>query len=484
MKPFAILVSCVVLFAGCRKEISNPLGSKISGAFDLTSPDATGFYLLNSSFTGEYDDGSLAWYELASDGSFSFKNSLSVPRLGTSVSMSADGKLLATSVLGTEAGVYFYEVQAPGVLKARPDLTYPATLGAPIERVQFFAPSNAPAGTYYVSGVVNPLTTLSKVVVLKVSSQTSKLFTLPNDLPQATALVTLAYGAPVYLASQDMFVAFPALGNTSFVPDDSKPADIIAGRWTPVRVDSSGKQVDIRTVSVAAVDFSKVTIAADLKDAVGFFPYANNEKGEIGDRSKEASDAVNSQTRFRSDFQYAMTPATATCFSGKDASTQPVDKDAILSVENQLVGDTMILAQVEQISGWSAIAAGLRALPAAADEYDYTKKVFFPAYTTQLYSSDTKLGINNSRILKIRIAETQEKCIPVWTRMNLEKAITGNEHVYLEMRGASAYEPKQLEIPRADVGFASLGATVVTSSYSGNSLHSFKVTEQGFEEIR
>lgn len=484
-----MLKFAVTLFVGvgllvataCEKGPESNIGNNLSGPYAVLAGDS-GFYVVNSSSTGQYTDGSIAWYELNAEGQPVLKSTLSIPRLGTSADISKDKKFIAVSFLGDDRSIRIYEVASTGQVVERSELKISLPDAGYVESLKFFTPTGAASGQYFFQTLTNRQSANAHVTAYTFLQTTEQLFSLPKDLPGGLSEeYSLAFTTPTYMPNHDLFVAFPQATFDNVLPMKTSVFEVISGQWTPVKKEEN-RDIDIRSGSVAVVNFQKYLQEKNLRNSLGFFPFATTQSWSQGDKTKPKEDANNSGFEYRKHFQHAMAANAGGCFDNKTDTDSTLPSESVLLA---LDAPGKAHPHIVLMGGWDDVKTKLSALPDATKEnYDYLNKVFFPNISTGLFSGPGSEIHENTRVFEMSVADVGTRCVPVWTRMVVERSIAGSEPVYLQIRGEDSSKPVSQELPRAHLGFAAVGNFAVSASFSYDNIAVTKISTTTLERVK
>lgn len=488
-------VACLTL--SCGPKIKRPIEDRVSGPFSLLSiPGRTEVLVINSSTSGEYEDGSISLYTAETNGKLSLKSSVSTKRLGVSGAVSADGKMLAVSFAGEDARLRFFQIDSDN-LTEKSNLSIETRSGEVFDQIHFFTPTSGDPSHYYLYGYSNG----GKVIVYRAESDKStRLFTLPDDMPGPKPDLegySIAVGAPVYVEKDDLFVTFPldTLDTSSRRPrvvdqNDEKKGllstyKIGAGEWDPV----ANKSGDIRALSALAIDFEKYLADGNvLRNAAGYFPFIHTDKYLVP--VKGVPEPADDLARYRFSFQNSTYVNSAGCLTRNPSAT--FAEDSVLISQNATDGSAVgNRGTILQLNGWSAIKTKIGALEAAASDadYEYRKKVFFQMPELKLYSRANEVLVGASRTTPIQVLEQNSSCQPVWARIEIadSRALSGMEKSTLITQvGDSTQKPIESSNSLMSRGLGNVtvsGSQIFAASYSFDVLQTFKFENNVFSKV-
>jgi hypothetical protein len=475
-----------LLVSSCGFVEEPELGDAISGPFAVAGQEGTrNIFVLNSSFSSEFRNGSLLRFELDDKGTvLTKKEATSVPRLGADLVGSADGMLFAAAFNEGTTRLKFFSATKAGALS---DLSFEhATPRGLASQLQFFTPKEAKAGEYFLTYVENPGAIDSRVVVLKITSAGVKtLMTLPDDLPDGVPDgYSFGYTAPAFSRGESLFVAFPQ-GATGLEPKLPPVFEYLKGEWKTVRKANT----DLRFVSMAVVQFDKVLAGKKVADAVGFRPLVYNADVRSGNVKEAADSEINKTVAFRASYTSAIGLDQSGCLAGGSPTDATLLADAVLVADDStqdviaFQGFQKARAEIDAFATQTALTGKRHKERLLSQD-----SLSFRVYSRRKGVSDIDTT-ENHRIYRMRVVKRGNDCVPVWVRTESGRASPGNELSRLQANHTRAYnDPLKLAIPtrgsnRFGVLSVGSGATtrafLVTASYSRGNIHAFEFKTEG-----
>lgn len=474
-----VLGMCVHFFffflSGCAKIARQEIGDRLSGPFSLATAGEN-LFVLNSAFSAEYENGSLLRFAIDPlTGRLTKKEAVSLPRMGSDMAASSNGRLLAVALSGSSFGLQFFDASSREGVKALGTLGLSLKPGSVIRQLQFF---QVPGQTdFFLLGTINPDSQTSKVFVARIASDLGSsrvVLTLPDDLPDAKpADYELGFGAPSYLPEQGVFVAFPrqGAGNQPDFPDAYDFAK------NPDTWDGAG---DLRLASLVAVDLDAVVAGTSLAMAHAYVPLIYNTSAQISvneDKNSEANKTLVFQNGFLASHFVNI----------QDCSKQIAAAGLVAGVGTPLPTDTLLVVdesnngEVLRFNGFADLKAALKALPAdpsLAGDYK-TRLIKKNPLSFQMYSRTVGAsgieGIRSS-FQRLQTMNTGRMCVPIWTRSEVDRKTVGVEVVRVQLHdGREPTQPLNLINPTpASPALATFGSFLYTASYSYGSVGAFK----------
>jgi hypothetical protein len=455
------------MLSACKGSTAKTVGDNLAGAYSMvTLPSKQSVFVLNSSFSPEYEDGSLLRFEINKEGVLTKKEATVLPRLGTIMAVTADEKYIAVGFSGKKSFVRFFNVENPAspVEVAEVIFEDASTQGITFQDLTFFTRPGNP-GEYFLAGSIEFTARLApKVFVLKFNGSTAvRHFTLPDDLPNNPTAYRLGYTSPLYLKETDQFVAFPR-------SPSGKIPTLRPEIPTKLLKEKKLESGDIRTVSLIAFPFEKFASAADIK----FVPLVWNNDLKV--ESAAAEDSTEFRSAFyRTSLNLAKAVNSQGCYDRNTLPQVPnaLAKDAVLAVDG-----SELRSEVLKFSGWEALntAASVPvALPAYSLETPNGELVAHVVWdnplTREFYSRTQdveELSGNRTEIQKIDILEAEGACVPVWNRYEKREKNSGSEVSRVQTgHGREAGNPLTLVNPiKGAVASTVFGDLMVTVSYS------------------
>lgn len=478
------LSSC--LLASCGLVEQPELGDAVSGPFAVAGQAGTrNVFVLNSSFSGEYRNGSLLRFELNEAGTaLSKKDAIIVPRLGADLVGSADGSLFAAAFSEGTSRLKFFQASRDGKLE---DLGFehPTPRGI-ASQLQFFVPKEAKAGESFLTYVENPGSIESRVVVLKITKAGVRtLLTLPDDLPNGVPEgYGFGYTAPAFSRESSVFVAFPQ-GATGLEPKLPPVFEYLKGAWNTVKKENA----DLRFVSMAVVQLDKILAGKKVSEASAFRPLVYNADVRPADVKVKEDTEQNKTVAFRASYSTSMGLDQMGCLEGKSPTDPTLLADAVLVADDStqdviaFQGFDKARAEIDAFASQTELVGKRHRERLLSQE-----SVSFRVYSRRkdVPGIDTR---ENHRISRIRVVKRGSDCVPVWIRTESGRASPGNELSRLQATHTRAYnDPLKFEIPTRGsnrFGVLSVGsgestrAFVVTASYSRGNIHAFEYKTVG-----
>jgi len=332
---FKILVCSALMslaFVSCgKRQLAGPIGDATAYPGAIVPIDGQSFLLLNTNANGNYSEGSIQRYVLDTNQIPALQESFVVPSHGTEIALSPDNQVLALTFDGSTDPTYvmFYDYSDISNPVALPNLTLPI-FGAggrqSIKTVSFFTPNGIGTDFYYLYGVIlnqaqddgSSTAIPSRTFVAKIAkdfSSSSIMFYLSGGVGDPGSLAiksdslysTVApdvtqymfgYEAPSFDANRNLFYAFPTGPMNGFNNGSSAifpPLPLVNnnnGGDTPFPYFSGAEganiitcnlqpciQSDMRTVSLAVVDFNELLSGTPFNNSTYFVPLAWNENG-------------------------------------------------------------------------------------------------------------------------------------------------------------------------------------------------------------
>lgn len=492
-----VYTAAAFLTLSCGPKITRPIEDGVSGPFTILSiPNRSEVLVINSSTSGEYDDGSISLYSAETNGKLSLKSSVSTKRLGLSGAVSEDGKMLAVSFVGDDARLRFFQIENDKITE-KSNLSVETRSGEVFNQIRFFTPTSGSAAHYYLFGYSSS----GKVLVYRVESDKSlRLFTLPDDMPGSNPEsegYAIAVGAPVFVEKSNLLVTFPleTIDTSSRRPKvlDSKDEkkskllsayQIAVGEWDPI----ANRSGDIRALSALAVDFEKYLADGEaLRNAAGYFPFIHTDKYALP--AKDVAENPEDPARYRYAFQNSTYINHTGCLS-RNPSAQFAE-DSVLVSQNASDGAPNNRGTIIQLTGWDAIKTKIGTLETISNDvdYDYRKKVFFQMPELKLFSSAQDVLVGASRTTPIQILEQNSTCQPVWARIEIgsDRALSGMEKsTIITQIGDATEKPIESSNGLLSRGLGTVtvsGSQIFAASYSFDVLQTLKFENNSFSAV-
>lgn len=457
------------LLGGCGNENQRTLGTELAGPFAVApQPGTRNVFVLNSAFSGLTSNGSLVRFELDVAGkSLTKRGATSVPRLGRDMMVSPDGKLLVASFADGSSRLKFFSLSPDGGVSALP-FEVPSQQGL-IGQLQFLSPRGLEAGQYMVSYVEDHGNVTSNVVVAKITAKgASKVLRLPDDLPDAKKEdYDFGYTAPAFEVGSGLFVAFPQ------GPRGTPPEVPSALAYTKGSYDRN--ETDLRFNSLVVVDLEAFLAQGNIAKNAAFFPLLYNTELGGFDLKKGQNEGLNDSAAFRASFSAATGIDQGGCLTATGATPPTSDPkvagDAVLVVDESL-------QEVLSLTNWVPVREALEALePLTGARHKERLLPVGPKFQFYSRRKDVKDLDSKSRISRLRVVRRGNDCVPVWLRVEQERASQGNELSRLQANfERAANNPVKVTLPvRGSTAFGvlSLGSGAATRAFVFTTSYSF-----------
>lgn len=467
LKLFVLFNLCFFVMA-CSLSDVKQIGDAVSGpvaSIQRKSPE--GFYVLNSSASSEYANGSIQFYERSSTQT-ALKASVSVDRLGTTLALSLDQKVMAASYSGETRKVVFYEMNSafePDISKSvEIDLTDFGT----ISQLHFFSPSAAKTNEYFIHALSGVGTGSAKVVVLKLQLETrqiEKVLSIPDDIPLKSKSAAFAYSVPFYHAETDLLVMLPQLVRNGRIPKREDIPSILAKpeQWAGIE--------DLRSISLLAIDMSEFLTKKQLQNAVIYHPviYINDKE-----KSKDVD--------YQASYYKSIAVNQNKCFDASGISqSEDLQKQDALLVE--FLNSGSVSGDVIRLRDLSALKTKMSSvIKETTDTTDYRKRIVTNILSFTKFSDAeqaSELAGIESLVTDIKIAQVGTQCRPFWMRVeSLDRIVDGKERSFFQLHGGSpSHEIFTFsDLSRSSMIFALNNNLMNTFSFSENSNNSVKLS--------
>lgn len=468
-----LLLVLMMLASACGKATLAPIGTEVSGPFGMATAK-NNLYVLNSSFSAEYEQGSILRFAIGTDGSLSKKQALVVPRMGSDMAASPDGNILAVSYSGADYGLRFYDISDPENIKERSISVVPP-VGLSMRQLHFFKPEFADAEPgYYLSATINAGTANSRVFVAHISANLGKakvLLVLPDDLAEGKTVVDMpGYGATAYLNSQNLLLAFPRPGGYS---------DRVSFLPAPLDELFKVEEADLRRVSVLMVDLPKFLVTKDIKKSSVYVPVAMDKEGN----TSKVTDKPSTEFSFINSYEVASAVGSTGCYAGKAA--QSLDADSILVATERYNGEFL------KFTNWAAQKTSATAKlnsESVAWKDRVVENILNIGFYSRTLGAPGLDGIN-SNFSEVFTLDTGTQCVPVWTRTEMRRRTVGNEVVRVQANeGRGVSDPLNFGevegLKPASQTHAIWGEFIFVASYSFGSVQTLKYHDGKFTEIK
>ena len=411
---FSVLMLLFTWACGSLTKKSQ-IGSHISGPFDVKySLLSNTLYVLNSSFSGDYKSGSLGVYDANPGSDPQLLNAIEIPRLGTEMTLSADGSLLAIAFSDERPLVKIYAVTDRKNLNFLYDVSFD---DKNLRDLSFFKPTQSQQ--WYFTAAINPKSALAQTRVWRLPLQDGSshnavpetVLEFPRDVMKIEDFgFQLGYTHPLFIESLQALVVLPTAGEN--VPHVPGAYDFLSQKIT--------EPIELRSVSLLLIDFQNGSPAPS--SALQLVPVAYTSEGLKADVSSAVDAPINSGLGFHNAFALGFSLPSA-CGG--------VLKDSLFLAENRSV-DGRNRSDIFMLKGLNTILSENRSghilTPLAASQLLLTS-----AFSRNVGKSSAFDDISNE-IVDYKSAYSADKstCIPVWQRQELGRNNAGREAIHIQ----------------------------------------------------
>jgi len=451
-----------LFFLSCSRSDKLAIGSKLVNPYSVaraTVGTETLIFALSSAGIDEYDTGNILTYSQGVDGKAILKNAINVPIFGTQIVVNTDLNYLAAAFIGYNAQIALFDIQTGVPVSLGSFAIGEAnSVGLPIifsnsgkNYISFATNSNQYGGGVQLWNITTP-------------SQPRQVLSLPEDLSTATEPNLYGYTAPVYVASEGIFVAFPSNAASAVSGFPVSAEAFLAGLWD--------KTVgDARAFSAVAVDMSKLSVGNSARASSVYVPLLAASNGFSGSTTSADQRAP---VLFRTHISASVAPTITGCKTALNASTVIVSDDAS--------------GNVFRVGGWNKIKTEWASI--FADSV-WTTKLATGAVSFEILASNSDVGPLSgfaASLLSPMLIESGAQCFPAWLRVESRASGEAVSRSWLQWNSLvksidgqvdSVHNLNQIELStRGVVGAASSGGFVSAVSFSVSNLLGLKYNSE------